>query len=474
MKAQNYNTLPEDYESGEYGESKDEIIKTVASRYLKVDVDDPTSTCSSDVESVKQALSDMFDAGRDSSVTEGKTLTPTREKEREKIVKGMKHSKKDLKQRYGKDWEDIMYATATKKAMSEARNPEYEYSEKTVKGKLDKVILNLSNQKASAFTKLVAPYAELKKRVDELTEQQKELNAKIKEAAEDLFDATDVVYTKVVETASLTVNISKKTTDEKVTIDYEAVVLKLMEMVPELSVQIEKLIAAHTTISENTKSPAMRVSIKENSLSWIKPIADFARKIKSKIMQWSSKYGSELEELKSMANVSDAAPFSESIEFFEGYESCKKGSKKSPYKKGTKDLKEWVRGYKRAQFESLVECDTLGAENTRTEYPTVVSQSYNSEKLSVTSTETSDGHTDLSITARDEVADQLRQLLSLSGVNTQQVAHESKEEIDEEFANEPEEKVYDLKSILDQGNDLHRKKKQYADKARLGDNPKES
>jgi hypothetical protein len=122
----------------------------------------------------------------------------------------------------------------------------------------------------------------------------------------------------------------------------------------------------------------------------------------------------------------------------------------------------------------LVECDTLGAENTRTEYPTVVSQSYNSEKLSVTSTETSDGHTDLSITARDEVADQLRQLLSLSGVNTQQVAHESKEEIDEEFANEPEEKVYDLKSILDQGNDLHRKKKQYADKARLGDNPKES
>ena len=475
MNKKNYNTLPEDYESGEYGESKDEIIKTVASKYLKVDVDDPTSTCSSDIESVKQALGDMFDAGRDASVTEENTLTPKREKEREKIVKGMKKSKEDLKQRYGKDWENIMYATATKKAMSEARNPDYEYSEKFVKGKLDKVILNLTNQKSSAFTKLVAPYAELKKRVDELTEQQKDLTAKIKEAAEDLFDATDVVYTKVIETASLTVNISKKTSDEKVTIDYEAIVLKLMEMVPELSGQIEKLIAAHTSVTENTKSPAMRVSIKENSLSWIKPIADFARKIKSKIMQWSAKYDSDLEELKSMANVSGSTPFTESIEFFEGYESCKKGSKKSPYKKGTKDLKEWIRGYKRAQSESLTECDNGCATDVQTEYPTVISQSYNSDKLSITSTESSDGRTDLSITARDEVADELRKLLSLSGLGSQsQVAYESKEEIDEEFANEPDEKVYDLKSILDQGNDLHRKKKQYAGKPRLGDNPKES
>ena len=36
------------------------------------------------------------------------------EKEKEKIVKGMKKSKKDFKQRYGDDAESVMYATATK------------------------------------------------------------------------------------------------------------------------------------------------------------------------------------------------------------------------------------------------------------------------------------------------------------------------------------------------------------------------
>ena len=39
--------------------------------------------------------------------------------EKERIVKGMKKSSKDLKNRYGKDWKSVMYATATKKAKEE-------------------------------------------------------------------------------------------------------------------------------------------------------------------------------------------------------------------------------------------------------------------------------------------------------------------------------------------------------------------
>lgn len=48
-----------------------------------------------------------------------KEMTPAREKERERIVKGMKKSKADLKDRYGDDWENVMYATATKRALGE-------------------------------------------------------------------------------------------------------------------------------------------------------------------------------------------------------------------------------------------------------------------------------------------------------------------------------------------------------------------
>ena len=41
-------------------------------------------------------------------------LSKGEEKEKEKVVKGMKKSKKDFKQRYGDDAESVMYATATK------------------------------------------------------------------------------------------------------------------------------------------------------------------------------------------------------------------------------------------------------------------------------------------------------------------------------------------------------------------------
>ena len=51
------------------------------------------------------------------SLAEKKKMTKSDEKKREKYVKGMKSSKKDFEKRYGKDAEDVMYATATKMAM---------------------------------------------------------------------------------------------------------------------------------------------------------------------------------------------------------------------------------------------------------------------------------------------------------------------------------------------------------------------
>jgi hypothetical protein len=47
------------------------------------------------------------------------TMTPTDMKQREKIVKGMKKSAQDFKDRYGSKWKSVMYATATKAAMKE-------------------------------------------------------------------------------------------------------------------------------------------------------------------------------------------------------------------------------------------------------------------------------------------------------------------------------------------------------------------
>ena len=57
---------------------------------------------------------------QDLEVQQERELTGTEEKEKERIVKGMKKSKKDFKKRYGKDAESVMYATATKQAKKNA------------------------------------------------------------------------------------------------------------------------------------------------------------------------------------------------------------------------------------------------------------------------------------------------------------------------------------------------------------------
>jgi len=47
-------------------------------------------------------------------------MSPAQKEKREEIVKGMKKDVAGLKKRYGDRWEDVMYATATKQAVSEA------------------------------------------------------------------------------------------------------------------------------------------------------------------------------------------------------------------------------------------------------------------------------------------------------------------------------------------------------------------
>lgn len=48
-------------------------------------------------------------------------MTPSEKRGKEKIVKGMKKSKGDFEKRYGKDAEQVMYATATKRSMDEKK-----------------------------------------------------------------------------------------------------------------------------------------------------------------------------------------------------------------------------------------------------------------------------------------------------------------------------------------------------------------
>jgi HD-GYP domain-containing protein (c-di-GMP phosphodiesterase class II) len=68
-----------------------------------------------DIMQMASELRKMDPHPADVQVAERK-LSKAEEKEKEKVVKGMKKSKKDFEKRYGDDAESVMYATATKMA----------------------------------------------------------------------------------------------------------------------------------------------------------------------------------------------------------------------------------------------------------------------------------------------------------------------------------------------------------------------
>jgi hypothetical protein len=84
------------------------------------------------------------------------------------------------------------------------------------------------------------------------------------------------------------------------------------------------------------------------------------------------------------------------------------------------------------------------------------------------STDTRTGSKSLTVTAQGEAAEQLAQLLKLSGIGTGSPAHDA--EMEEAYANEPDPQVQGIEVQMQQGNDLNRPKNSHP-KVSGGDNP---
>ena len=113
------------------------------------------------------------------------------------------------------------------------------------------------------------------------------------------------------------------------------------------------------------------------------------------------------------------------------------------------------------------------------------------DSMNVSTNMNSDGTKSVSISAQGDRADALLQMLKMAGMRphdndnsmgmtepevimVSSAPHDDmhdEEMMDEEYANEPEEEYETIDSIIRQGNDLNREKRQYADSPKLGDNP---
>ena len=103
------------------------------------------------------------------------------------------------------------------------------------------------------------------------------------------------------------------------------------------------------------------------------------------------------------------------------------------------------------------------------------------------SMDTKTGRKTLTVTADGEAAEELAQMLKMAGVvggheheeapvaqavpKIVAIGHQHGDMMGEAFSNEPNQNYANGDELLDQGQDLNRKKKQHADKPKAGDNP---
>jgi hypothetical protein len=137
------------------------------------------------------------------------------------------------------------------------------------------------------------------------------------------------------------------------------------------------------------------------------------------------------------------------------------GDTEEPMKKAMADKKD--------DSEKVDECmSPMGSMPAESESGMSVNASY----------DTKTGRKTVTVTADGEAAEQLAQMLKMAGIHghgatptAQPVQVHSADEVQEEFANEPDEKYAGTETIIDQGDDLNRKKTQDPATANRAANP---
>lgn len=184
--------------------------------------------------------------------------------------------------------------------INEARRSNLTYTEKKVKGELDRVIVTLEGKDSELFTKMGKNYKRIKTQIERLEKLQSNLNKDAKEAVADLFEANENVLTRVVDTVSISLTLSKlPEVKDKVTVDHEAIIKALLELQPELSSKISELTEKFTKVSAGVPKPeSLRIDLKEDISDVWKKITSLAKSFLSSIKSWGESYDKKLNKLK--------------------------------------------------------------------------------------------------------------------------------------------------------------------------------
>ena len=177
----------------------------------------------------------------------------------------------------------------------ESRNPELEYQQ--LEGE---VIATLKSYNSQVYTKLAQKVERISQLEVEVKALKEEVKQETRENITDLFDAADAVNTRVVDTVSFILTLSK---DPKATEapKYKDILEALTEhLTPVLFAVLEQ--HKKTMITVTQKAPALRIRSKEEQLKEEDSmIARFVDQLKGLVARWAGGYDRKLNMLKQAA-----------------------------------------------------------------------------------------------------------------------------------------------------------------------------
>lgn len=187
----------------------------------------------------------------------------------------------------------------------EARNPKLTYTEKQVKKVLDRVTVELTGSESGVMSRLTTRYSRLDKAAKLMQEKRNQLNEDMKQVVESLFDAEDEVLTRVVDTVSYTITLSKAEKAEskapKKSVDYAAIVKELGEMIPELQAKIEEITEKYTEIVQPKDTPVkliVKSKLDEGLTAFARGLVKSFKEMLRSIKSWGKGYDKRLNSLK--------------------------------------------------------------------------------------------------------------------------------------------------------------------------------
>ena len=207
----------------------------------------------------------------------------------------------------------------------EIDNPDVSYElagttkAKTAAKEFSKITAYVSGRTSEWFTKLAKKFKQIDDLNKQLTELRDEANQEAKDALDALFDAEDEIYTRYVETVSLSITMSKaiqaRTTTTEA-LDIDGFLEDLMQLVDaDLLPVVQALVVQHTKIKTKTSAAQQgRVSVtlpkpeptEESTLTEDKvreKIANFVARFSAKIMKFATRYDSKLDTIAQKYNL---------------------------------------------------------------------------------------------------------------------------------------------------------------------------